>query len=95
MSHVTCLNNTHEWSYKLSPSGLGKIAPNQFGANLCPQLKKRKKVALWLETMIKHNRMKMMKEVNIYERFLLVVDELVVSGVVKGKLGTHLRAWAW
>ena len=45
--------------------------------------------------MIKHNRMKMMKEVNIYERFLLVVDELVVSGVVKGKLGTDLRAWAW
>ena len=36
MKNVTLLNNTHEYSYKLPHSWLEEIAPNEFGAKLCP-----------------------------------------------------------
>ena len=36
ISHVTCLNNTHEQFYKLSHDELDKISLNQFGSKLYP-----------------------------------------------------------
>ena len=53
---------------------------------------RRKNVALWLETMIKDDKMRMMKEVNILKDSF--IDELVVRGVVKGELVTHPCTWA-
>ena len=35
MSHMTCLNNTHEYYYKLPCNELEKKAQNMFGVKLC------------------------------------------------------------
>ena len=37
MSHITYLNNTHEWFYESPCNGFEEIPPKQFGGKLGPK----------------------------------------------------------